>query len=335
MHFDKHQPFNPVKKQFFNPHIEDPKRTLKDAILWKTGHFNDVKDETRVPASFTPFLFEQVIDHTLPMATWINHSTFLIEAEGLTILTDPIWGKRCSPLRFLGPARKHTPPVELEDLKKVDHVLISHNHYDHLDRKTVTKLHKLHPNIQWWVPLGVKKWFSKLGIRNVEEFGWWEERTFTSQTDANLKITLTAVPTQHFSGRTLRDSWSSLWVGWVMELSRENSTKRLYFVGDTGYNEFDFKAIGKKWPNMDLSLIPIGTYVPRKFMSPVHIDPDSAVKIHQDVNSKLSLGMHWKTFNLSDEDTFRPPYDLEVALERESIEKEKFLAVLPGNKINW
>jgi N-acyl-phosphatidylethanolamine-hydrolysing phospholipase D len=335
MRRSKNQPYNPKKKKFYNPHIEDAKRTIKDAFLWKVGYFNDPNDETKVPSAFIPPEKKDPLDPSLPSATWINHSTYLIKAEGQTILTDPIWGKRCSPLNFLGPLRKHTPPLALEELGEVDHVLISHNHYDHLDRKTVLNLHRLYPNIQWWVPLGVKKWFKKLGISQVEEFGWWEDHTFISPKDSSLEITLTAVPTQHFSGRTARDSWTTLWVGWVMELTRNSKTKRLYFVGDTGYNDFDFKAIGEKWPHMDLSLIPIGTYVPRKFMSPVHIDPESAVKIHMDVSSKQSLGMHWGTFNLSDEDTFRPPYDLFLALEKEKIDPLQFLAVLPGKEVNW
>ena len=331
----KNQPYDPVKKQFYNPHIQDAKRTIKDAILWKVGYFDDAKDETKVPSTFTPPEHTAPLDPSLPNATWINHSTFLINIEGVTLLTDPIWGKRCSPFKFIGPVRKHTPSVDLAELKKVDHVLISHNHYDHLDKKTVLKLHKLYPDIQWWVPLGVKKWFTKLGITQVKELGWWEEMSFITPKDPSLKISLTAVPTQHFSGRGPRDSWKSLWLGWVVEFTRESNTKRLYFVGDTGYNEYDFKAIGDKWPHMDLSLIPIGTYIPRKFMSPVHIDPEQAVKIHQDVGSKQSLGMHWRTFNLSDEETFRPPYDLFLALSKENIDPLEFLAVSPGKVVNW
>jgi N-acyl-phosphatidylethanolamine-hydrolysing phospholipase D len=331
----KNQPYDPVKKRFYNPHIQDTKRRVKDAILWKVGHFDDPKDEKKVPSTFTPPEHNTPLDPSLPNATWINHSTFLINIEGVTLLTDPIWGKRCSPFNFLGPVRKHTPSIDLAELKKVDHVLISHNHYDHLDKKTVIQLHKLYPDIQWWVPLGVKKWFTKLGITQVQELGWWEEISFINPKDPLLELSLTAVPTQHFSGRGPRDSWKSLWLGWVVEFTKNSNTKRLYFVGDTGYNEYDFKAIGDKWPHMDLSLIPIGTYIPRKFMSPVHIDPEQAVKIHQDVCSKKSLGMHWRTFNLSDEETFRPPYDLFLALNKKNIDPREFLAVLPGKAVNW
>jgi N-acyl-phosphatidylethanolamine-hydrolysing phospholipase D len=134
----------------------------------------------------------------------------------------------------------------------------------------------------------------------------------------NLRIKATAVPTQHFSGRHPRDINQTLWAGWVVEFFRKDKPfKRLYFVGDTGYNPIDFKNIGKKWDYMDLSLIPIGTYLPRE------------------VNSRLSLGMHWKTFHLSDEPLHQPPYDLLIALQKDGIDPSTFLAVEPGFYINW
>ncbi len=329
------QPYDPKKKVFVNPYIKDTKRTIKDALLWKVGYFDEIREKTQMPPHFIAPIKKEPIDPSKPKATWINHSTYLIHIEGTNILTDPIWGRRCSPLSFLGPIRRHAAPLELEDLQKVDHVLISHNHYDHLDKKTVLTLHKLYPTIQWWVPLGVKKWFRQLGILQVEEFGWWEKSPTIPLKNSSTSMQLTAVPTQHFSGRSLKDKDKTLWVGWVAEFSKEKETKRLYFVGDTGYNEFDFKAIGEKWSHMDLSLIPIGSYVPRKFMGTVHIDPKQAVQIHKEVSSKLSLGMHWRTFRLSDEESFRPPYDLFLALQEEGINPMQFIAPPPGHPVNW
>ena len=326
--------YDPVRKRFINPHLQEDKRTLKDVLLWKLGYFDQKGESTLVPEGFLPFHREGPLYATLPKATWINHSTFFIQVYDTHLLTDPIWGKRCSPIPFLGPIRRHMPPLQLEELQRVDHVLISHNHYDHLDKYTVLRLHALYPQIHWWVPLGIKKWFTRLGIPNVSEQGWWESIQFSSP-KSSCQIEFTAVPAQHFSGRRPSDLCSTLWSGWVVTFQHKEQCKRLYFVGDTGYNPFDFTQIGATWSHMDLSLIPIGSYVPRKFMSPVHIDPAQAVQIHKDVRSKQSLGMHWRTFKLSDEALFSPPYDLLLALQKKQIAPQEFLALLPGHAINW
>lgn len=315
-----------MKTKFKNPHISDGKRSFKDVCLWKMGYFQDHKEEVVCPTTFCSLLPSSLIDPVKPTATWINHSTFLLKIDGYHILTDPIWSDRCSPFSFFGPKRRHDPGLSIEELQKVDIVLISHNHYDHLDRPTVLALNHLYPGIIWCVPIGVKKWFLRLGITNVVELGWWDSLEIKS-------FQLTAVPTQHFSGRSFKDLDRTLWVGYVLESSRFD--KRVYFVGDTGYNEVDFKQIGAKWPHMDLSLIPIGTYVPKRFMSPVHIGPFEAVKIHEEVRSKRSIGMHWKTFRLSDEEEFRPSYDLFKALQEAKIDPSTFLALPPGYEINW
>lgn len=270
------------------------------------------------------------------MVTWVNHSTFLIQIEGVHILTDPIWSDRCSPLKKLGPKRHHPPPFRISELPRIDYVLISHNHYDHLDKDSVLKLFKRFPEITWIVPMGVKAWFLKKGISKILELSWWDEFSIASKSHPHLNLKVTAVPSQHFSGRRGYDLNQTLWVGWVVECERQKKPlKRFYFVGDTGYNHYDFKKIGEKWGSMDLSLIPIGSYSPRKFMSPVHIDPQSAVQIHQEVGSHLSIGMHWKTFRLSDESPHQPPYDLFVSLQKRGIDPLSFLVLEPGHAINW
>lgn len=314
--------------RFNNPYITNIRRRLFHYILWKVGYYDDLVMDIEAPKDFMYPIDNKEVKNDLPKAMWINHSTFLISINGLNILTDPVWSERCSPLTFIGPKRRHRPSKELEALPAIDIVLISHNHYDHLNKKTVKRLHKRFSNILWLVPLGLKKWFNRLGIENVIERGWWEEEVFDLKEN---KIKATAVPTQHFSGRHLFDANKTLWVGWVVEINN----KRLYFVGDTGYNPYDFKQIGESFSSMDLSLIPIGTYVPRKFMSPVHVEPKNAVRIHKEVNSKLSIGMHWKTFNLSDEPFHQPPFDLLKALEKEEIDPLSFVALEPGREINW
>ncbi len=321
------------KGRYCNPHIRDTKRSLFDALLWKTGFYDDREKPEPIPQGFTYPLPKEKFDSSCPSAVWINHSTFLVKVHGLHVLTDPIWSDRCSPFPFLGPLRRHAPAMDLGHLGHLDFVLISHNHYDHLDKKTVLELHRRYPNACWCVPTGVKSWFLRQGISCVEEMGWWEDKTFSLSQDHHLKIT--SVPSQHFSGRSLQDMNKTLWCGWVFESSMSQNRKRLYFVGDTGYNPIDFCQIGKLWRSMDLSLIPIGSYVPRQFMAPVHIEPKQAVAIHQEVGSKLSLAIHWKTFRLSDELMDQPPYDLYRTLQKEGIDPLSFLAPPPGYEVNW
>ncbi|HSW87405.1 MAG TPA: MBL fold metallo-hydrolase [Rhabdochlamydiaceae bacterium] len=328
--------FSKKNKRFKNPHIDKIHRGLFDVILWKSGYYKDAKTWPKPPEAFTYPVPETPLNKQHPQVMWINHCTFLITIDNVNILTDPIWSNRCSPFSFLGPIRRHHPSLKLEELPKIDYVLISHNHYDHLDKNTVEWLKKKNPEITWFVPTGVKKWFTERGIEKVIELSWWEEATVKHPDNSELNIKATAVPTQHFSGRSPLDINQTLWAGWVLDFERKTRPpKRLYFVGDTGYNQHDFKNIGEKFGYMDLSLIPIGTYLPIQFMSPVHIQPGDSVKIHKEVGSQLSIGMHWKTFNLSDEPLNQPPYDLLLALEKEHINPASFLALEPGRVINW
>jgi N-acyl-phosphatidylethanolamine-hydrolysing phospholipase D len=171
----------------------------------------------------------------------------------------------------------------------------------------------------------VKKWFERRHIHLVYELDW--NQSFMLRQHCRI----TAVPAQHFSGRHLWDKNRTLWCGYIVECQN----KTFYFVGDTGYNSFDFKEIGKKWPSIDLSMIPIGAYVPEKFMKPVHISPYEAVDIHCDTGSRLSVGMHWNTFRLSEEPMNLPPYDLYRAMKQKGLVHEAFLPIDPGQPMNW
>ena len=322
---DPHPPTD-RKGRYLNPHVDNIRRRPRDFFLWFSGCFRDLPYEI-VPEGFSYPLPDREFDPKRPWAMWMGHSTYLISVSGHHILTDPIWGKRCSPVPFFGPKRRHPAPMPIQQLPKIDYVLISHDHYDHLDRYTVERLHQHFPDIIWIVPKGVKKWFNKMEITRVIELHWWEE------VDIDSIFKVTAVPAQHFSGRKTPDLNKTLWAGYVVEGLLDSKT--FYFVGDTGYNSHDFKAIGEIFPSIDLSLIPIGSYSPRKFMAPVHIEPKDAVKIHRDVNSKLSLGMHWKTFRLSEEPMEQPPFDLYHSMKREKLDLFSFLAPDPGHKINW
>jgi len=302
------------------------RRTLLDFLLWKIGAYNLLDNKIDVPLNFSFPRVNETFYSDKPWALWLGHSSFLIKNQNIRILTDPIWNEMCSPFSFIGPKRKHTPPIEIAQIHKIDYVLISHDHYDHLDKKTVLELYKRFPNIKWIVPLGIKKWFKKLKIFNVYELDWWENYE-------DDDVSIFATPAQHYSGRSVFDGNKTLWCSFVCVFKKNQ--KKLYFTGDTGYNDIYFKSIGEKFLSMDLSLIPIGAYIPRKFMSPVHIDPEDAIKIHKDINSKFSIGMHYRTFRLSDENMLLPPYELYLNLIKEDLDLKEFVAIDPGSYVNW
>lgn len=310
--------------RFVNPHIKGERRSLWDVILWKIGYYDDLHPSLSPPFDFIYPATSKNFLSGHPSAVWIGHSTYLMEVDDLAILTDPVWDSHCSPIPIRALRRYSEPSIPLADLPPIDIVLISHNHYDHLDAKTVSALHRFHPQIEWIVPERLAPWFRKRGIHAVTELPRWKPHTIK-----NCKVT--AVPAQHFSGRTLWDKNKTHWNGYVLE----TPSRRLYFSGDTGYNPHDFKAIGDHFGHMDLSLIPIGSYIPREFMKPVHISPQEAVKIHQEVRSHLSLGMHWNTFCLSDEPYDRPPFDLYLAMEEKRLPFETFLPIDIGTYVNF
>ena len=329
-------PYKRQGKKFKNPYLENSRRRLLDFLFWQLGYYSDKKKSRKVPKTFSFPNKNEKINPNKPQVTWINHSTFLIDIGGIRLLTDPIWSERCSPVNFIGPKRQHQHVLKIEEVADIDVVLISHDHYDHLDKQTVLYLISHFPKIIWVVPLGLKKWFQKRGALHIVELSWWESSAPHQFNFPKIALKVTAVPTQHFSGRGLFKKNRTLWVGYVIEfITKEKELKRLYFVGDTGYNDQDFNEIGKAFQKVDLSLIPIGAYIPKKFMSPVHIGPSKAVQIHQEVHSDLSLGMHWKTFHLSEEEIEQPPYDLYCELKRKKIDPKKFRVINIGQTINW
>lgn len=322
---------------FVNPHCRKTRRSVWDAALWGMGFYRDPKPIEPVPAGWSYPNPRERVDLSQPTVCWINHTTCLLSIDGVHILTDPIWNNRCSPTSWLGPRRRHAAPIALDQLPKIDYVLLSHDHYDHLDKPTILKLAKLFPNCYFFVPLGVERWFHKHGITNVLELDWWESFSFPSGVRSDgVELEFHAVPAQHFSGRGSVGQNSTLWCGWVVTAERASGEmKRIYFVGDTGYNGYDFLSIGETFGPFDLSLIPIGAYSPRSFMGPVHVHPEESVAIHLDANSRLSLGVHWKTFRLSEEGQNQPPYDLYRALLEVELSPEEFRVTDPGQWINW
>ncbi|MBN9288931.1 MAG: hypothetical protein BGO43_07675 [Gammaproteobacteria bacterium 39-13] len=250
--------------------------------------------------------------------TFINHSTELIQVQGLNVLTDPLFSKRTSPVSWLGPKRVRAPGMILKNLPPIDVVIISHNHYDHMDLPSLRALkHKDDP--LFIVPLQNAYILNKVGITKIIELDWWQEHVI------NESNTIMAVPMQHWSQRTFSDINKSLWSGFSLTLGEI----KILFAGDTGYGQH-FKLIRDKIGKMDVSLLPIGAYEPRWFMKGSHLNPEEAVKAHIDLESTLSIGMHFGTFQLSDEGYDDPVIHLQEALKKHQICEEYFLAPTNG-----
>jgi N-acyl-phosphatidylethanolamine-hydrolysing phospholipase D len=234
-------------------------------------------------------------------ATWIGHSTVLLQIGAMNVLTDPIWSERASPVAFAGPRRLVPPAIPLTALPPIDVVLLSHDHYDHLDEATVKQLARDHPGARWVAPLGVGALLTALGVAQVVELDWW-------QSTAAADTTVTAVPAQHFSGRSLLNRDRTLWAGFSIEADGW----RVLYAGDTGYHP-EFADIGRRLGPFDLAIMPIGAYAPRWFMKPVHMDADEAVAATVELGNGARtaappmLAVHWGTFRLTDEPMDEPP----------------------------
>ena len=253
-------------------------------------------------------------------AVWIGHSTFLIKKNGVTILTDPIFSKRASPFKNIGPKRLIPPAIPLDIIPRIDVVTVSHNHYDHLDINSLKKIAKKHPDAIFLVPTGDEKLLSRKKINNVYSFGWWE--SFDS---SGFKFTFT--PVQHWSKRSLFDRNKSLWGGWFIE----HKDYSFYHAGDTGYSK-DFIETKLRLGSPKYAFIPIGAYDPEWFMAESHVNPEDAVQIMLDLEAEKGFGMHWATFTLTDEDTIEPKVRLNNAVN--NIGDIDFVSLVPGEIIN-
>ena len=266
-----------------------------------------------------------------PTVTWIGHATALVQAGGLQVLTDPVFSERVSPVSWAGPKRKTPPGVAMDDLPPIDVVVISHSHYDHLDKGSLVQLHQRSQRLghatAFLVPLGLKELLEGWGIAGVQEIDWWQSVRVGS-TDFFL------TPVQHWSARGLFDRNHTLWGGWAVF----GPDLHWYFAGDTGYSP-DFAQTRQYFADrqsaalgggFDLALIPVGAYEPRWFMQHQHVNPAEAVRMHQDLGARRSIGVHWGIFELTDEPLDQPPRDLQAARDAAGLAAGAFSVLAVG-----
>lgn len=270
-----------------------------------------------VPSEPGPAPASRVTGHDL-VVTFVNHSTFLLQTAGLNLLTDPVWSERVSPFSFAGPRRHRNPGLRFEDLPPIDCILISHNHYDHLDLATLRRLARRDQPIVF-SPLGLRPLLLRAGLKEIHELDWWEQHFWRD-------IEIHCVPAQHFSSRTPFDRDRTLWSGWIFG----QPGYLTYFAGDTGFGPL-FEQIAARFPDLELAILPIGAYEPEWFMGPIHMTPEQAVEAQRILDVPVAIASHFGTFSLADDAMTAPVERLEAALAG-NLAPPTFLALPEGER---
>jgi N-acyl-phosphatidylethanolamine-hydrolysing phospholipase D len=263
-----------------------------------------------IPAAVRPLNIEALESPGAPRITWLGHAACLVQADGLNILTDPVFGERVSPVKFAGPKRLCGLALPVEELPRIDAIVLSHNHYDHAEADTLRFLAG-RENPPVFLPLRVASLGRALGFRSVYELDWWQQIEMG-------KLCITCLPAKHFSGRSATDRNETLWASFM--ISFMSSAKHVYFAGDTAYSQH-FSDIATEFPSIDATLMPIGAYLPRWFMREVHVSPDEAIQAFADLNAGKMLGIHWGTYDLADEQWDQP--------KREAIAEAARIGIAP------
>ena len=259
--------------------------------------------------------------------TWIGHATALVQIGKVNVLTDPHFSERASPVQWAGPKRWQPPALRLDELPHIDIVLISHNHCDHLDEASVRALNAQPGGPPLFiVPLGIERWLEGVGITRTRALDWWDSLRAG-------EVTVHLTPVQHWSRRTLADTNTTLWGGFVIEGESRGKTRRVFFSGDTGYSAQHFREVGGRFGGFDLALLPIGAYEPRWFMGGQHVNPEEAVQIHRDLGAQRSVGIHWGTFQLTDEPIDQAATDLAAAREKLGVAPRAFVTLRHGETL--
>jgi L-ascorbate metabolism protein UlaG (beta-lactamase superfamily) len=325
----------PISDHFDGRHFYNigwsPKKSMRLELWWekKWGllywllHREKAKWQKR---SITPTI---PLPHVSSGITVTNiwHATLLIQTNGINIITDPVWWDRASPWQWIGPKRYQDPWVTQENLPKIDIILLSHNHYDHMEISTLRML-EARDNPTIYTGLGNKKYLEKRGIKNVVEMDWWQTENWNSSDESRV----TFLPAQHFSARGVTDRNRTLWWAFAIEIRGQS----LYFGGDTGYGTEFIEKIHEKFPNgFDIGLLPIGAYKPRWFMAPVHTDPFEGMQMQRDLVVKKAIGIHHSTFDLADDNQDDPIVDLREAKKREEYQGQIFEIGDAGTVWKW
>ena len=336
--------------------------SIKDILRWKLGLLDAVERYGANPTGAVPLPQGDLTAALSPVApdlaaihasdrdslnvTWLGHSTFLLQFGRNAFLTDPHFGSFCSPLPIPSLRRQTPPGIPLEALPFIDGVLHSHSHYDHLDKQSVKLLSRRgrtpsgakdgSPASEplFLCPKGVGSILGRWGCARVQEFTWgqsllWRGRADSLERESEAPLQITCLPAQHGSARTPFDRDTSLWCGWLLEWCG----RKVAFLGDTGYAPF-FAELGERFGPFDLALIPIGAYRPRTLMQGVHLNPEEAVRVHQDLKAKRSLAMHWGTFLLADDPLQEAPQLLEHARQKHGVDSREFEVLRIGQTIS-
>ena len=308
--------------EFFNPEGEEPKGLL-DVVKWQLNGQRK-KWPASYPSPFDDTPPERVHGNELRVS-FVGHATILVQTQSINFLTDPVWSKRASPFQWAGPARVNDPGIKFENLPPIDFILLSHNHYDHLDLATLQKLHaKFEPLII--TPLGndtiLKDHFSEFNIT----VGDWGDSVAVSNS-----VNVTFEPAHHWSARGVADRRNALWAAFVIH----TPDGLIYHIGDTGFhNGINYRAAQEKYGEFRLAILPFGAYEPRYFMRGQHQNPDEAVRGHLLCKTHFTLGHHWGTFQLTDESIEDQIEHLDEALLKHGVSKEEFRALQPGEVWN-
>lgn len=311
--------------RFFNPDGIPP-GTLRDLVRWKWGGQDKPSRWPKAyPSRFSGHRPVERVDGSGLRVTMIGHASLLIQTHGLNILTDPVWSQRVSPFSFAGPKRHNAPGVAFDDLPPVDLILVTHNHYDHLDLATLKRLEARHhaPII---TPLGNDTIIHRAGLKSdIMATDWGDTTLFRDG------ITIHTEPCHHWSARGTRDRRMALWAAFVIE----TPSGKIYHIGDTGFHDgINYRAAAARHGGFRLGILPIGAYEPRWFMKGQHQNPEEAVEGMRLAGARHAIGHHWGTFQLTNEAVEDPLEALDVALRAAGVEAERFRALRPGEAVD-